>query len=632
MISYRDSAQATNATTTTTISIAIPAAAQLNDLAVLAFVAGDYTFTHTLDAAGWTKQIDAPGSATNNLAMIVWSKILTATDLGTTLTVTSSSSPPTKRTLDIVIYSGAQIGNTAHAYETIAGTTHITPAVTTVSSTAWIAQYVADRASPGSASFTYPSNLTQRQFFAHLSGGAPTSIYIDDDVVGSGAVGVHSYTGTVSTRNVSMATLAIEPYTPILAANAGSDATHASAATVVLSGGATGGSGSYSYNWSQIGGSPAVVLSGATTPSASFTAPTVATNTIFTFQLSVDDGVSSATDTVAITITPPPSGSFFVEGFSGGSNGQTVSTGNSGFSAIYGAPTFDGVYENAIATTSGKCDAGPSATFTALQKNFTSTVDDFWARWYSKVGMLPPTPTFIGTVLNGTTIVAQIRLNIDGTLSIRNGTVAVATSITNITPNRFFRLSWHVNAAGTTQALRIYTGTNLHGTTPTETISGVFNAGLPNRMQFGVTGSPVASFVIWVDAIELNYSVDPGPASNTNLFVYVDSQAGIEPGSNVSLTASAVGGLPPYSFAWTQTNGEAVALLQPATPTTTFIAPGVSGGTAIELQCDVLDSGGTNKYALATASILTALEWAAKSGAWMYRRPHSAYNSDWHQG
>ena len=65
------------------------------------------------------------------------------------------------------------------------------------------------------------------------------------------------------------------------------------------------------YSWTQTGG-PAVTLSGANTVSATFTAPTAATGTVLTFQLTAtDDG--GLTDTTTITVTlnnAPPTLSF----------------------------------------------------------------------------------------------------------------------------------------------------------------------------------------------------------------------------------------------------------------------------------------------------------------------------------
>ena len=90
-------------------------------------------------------------------------------------------------------------------------------------------------------------------------------------------------------------------------ANAGPDrnATPGSAAT--LSGSGTDSDGSIaSYRWSQIAG-PTVTLSGSTSATASFTAPS--SNTTLTFRLIVTDNQgATGTDEVTITVTQSPGG------------------------------------------------------------------------------------------------------------------------------------------------------------------------------------------------------------------------------------------------------------------------------------------------------------------------------------
>ena len=88
-----------------------------------------------------------------------------------------------------------------------------------------------------------------------------------------------------------------------LSARAGSDKTVASGASVVLSGSATGGSGTKRYAWTQTGGSPTVTLSNANQARASFTAPTVTSRTTLTFKLTVTAGSRTSTDTVDVTVT-----------------------------------------------------------------------------------------------------------------------------------------------------------------------------------------------------------------------------------------------------------------------------------------------------------------------------------------
>ena len=89
---------------------------------------------------------------------------------------------------------------------------------------------------------------------------------------------------------------------PSVVANAGSDQTVAPDATVTLDGSASTGNIA-GYAWTQTGG-PAVHLSGADQPKATFTAPASAGILIFTLTVTGNDGRSAAAD-VKVVVTGP---------------------------------------------------------------------------------------------------------------------------------------------------------------------------------------------------------------------------------------------------------------------------------------------------------------------------------------
>lgn len=89
---------------------------------------------------------------------------------------------------------------------------------------------------------------------------------------------------------------------PAPVANAGADQNVTSGATVNLNGGAS--TGADSYLWKQTAGTPLVTLSGDSTSTASFTAPTVTTATPLTFELTTTNASGSTKDTVVVTVAP----------------------------------------------------------------------------------------------------------------------------------------------------------------------------------------------------------------------------------------------------------------------------------------------------------------------------------------
>jgi len=85
-------------------------------------------------------------------------------------------------------------------------------------------------------------------------------------------------------------------------ANAGRDRQVAGGSVVELAGSGSSPDGlPLTYKWRQVDGPP-VVLTGSSSPTATFTAPNGVVNTVLRFELTVSDGTNSATDTVAITV------------------------------------------------------------------------------------------------------------------------------------------------------------------------------------------------------------------------------------------------------------------------------------------------------------------------------------------
>jgi hypothetical protein len=101
-------------------------------------------------------------------------------------------------------------------------------------------------------------------------------------------------------------------------ANAGANQTVNSGATVTLNGGASSDANGTiaSYAWTQTAGTPAVTLANPATVTPSFSAPTVAAATAFTFSLVVTDnlGAASPAATTTVTVNPAVAGNTNITG------------------------------------------------------------------------------------------------------------------------------------------------------------------------------------------------------------------------------------------------------------------------------------------------------------------------------
>ena len=106
---------------------------------------------------------------------------------------------------------------------------------------------------------------------------------------------------------------------------AGPDMSVVEGATVTLAGNATDGDGdSLTYSWRHTSGMPAVDLLGADTPSPTFTAPDVSSDTGLVFEMIVYDGSENSTDTVKITIRDTPDRSHFVTTWQTDAAGESI--------------------------------------------------------------------------------------------------------------------------------------------------------------------------------------------------------------------------------------------------------------------------------------------------------------------
>lgn len=175
--------------------------------------------TPTLNTpAGWTL-VSGPVDKSTNIREYLMARVSDGTEAGNTLTLSLSTSTAAKRYATLLAYSGTD-GTPIHAFasfvETTAGTTHAAPTVNVTQTGCWIVEFITDRGSPGSTSFTQPATYSLRDTQVGTGGGSETAAGADSNatVSVSTTAGGGTWTGTLSTANAILWTVAILPLQP----------------------------------------------------------------------------------------------------------------------------------------------------------------------------------------------------------------------------------------------------------------------------------------------------------------------------------------------------------------------------------------------------------------------------------
>jgi len=193
---------------------------------------------------------------------------------------------------------------------------------------------------------------------------------------------------------------------------------------------------------------------------------------------------------------------FINEGFEAGTLSDPLTNITTDFSTISGGGlTFDNVKK--IGTLSAKVDSGASATAQVMEKAFTSNDDlscyfDFW------LSSLPVgTGLTVASVVNGSTLTGAVRVETDGTLSIRNVGTQVARSLSDYVPGSRMHLEWHTNASTGKQELRIFKGSQLDTDVPTEFIQGAYTGPTASKFRAGLVAGVGINFTGWFDKVRV---------------------------------------------------------------------------------------------------------------------------------
>jgi PKD repeat protein len=206
-IDFRAAANANANGTTSTVTV--PAAVQPGDALVLTATVNADTVTVS-NPAGWTR-VDA--ATTTGIQTVVWTKVATATDAASAVSVTLGGT--VKTSLTVAAWSGTSattpVATVAHKVDTTATASHTTPTVTVATPGSWVVSYWADKSSTTTA-WTAPSGQVVRNVSIGASTGRITSLLTDGGAVAApGTAGGLTATTDAAGSKATSLTLVLNP-------------------------------------------------------------------------------------------------------------------------------------------------------------------------------------------------------------------------------------------------------------------------------------------------------------------------------------------------------------------------------------------------------------------------------------
>ncbi len=188
-------------------TVTVPAAVQAGDLMLLIATANN-TGTTITGPAGWTP-VDSASNATTDNQSHLWSRVATAGDARSAVTIGSSSY--SKIATQLVAYSGAA-GITAHAlaFDTVNRDTHTTPVLPVGTAGSTVVSYWADK-SGATTTWAIPAQVIARSLSVGSGGGRITAAIGDTGSLATGTTGGFTATADSSTRRAVVWSIVIAP-------------------------------------------------------------------------------------------------------------------------------------------------------------------------------------------------------------------------------------------------------------------------------------------------------------------------------------------------------------------------------------------------------------------------------------
>lgn len=181
-------------------------------------------------------------------------------------------------------------------------------------------------------------------------------------------------------------------------------------------------------------------------------------------------------------------GNLTSERFNGGADGVSLTTGNSQ------ADAFSGVA--AVFSTTNPIQGSACCKFilnaSSIVRFDLTTGTPLYITFYLRVEAVTSVArTTIMQVLSGATVRAALAITSAGKFDVRNGATNVYTSTASHPTGAYVRCRWKVDLTASSQTFDFFTGSNLNGSTPSESSGALaLTNGSFDRVNFGTVALP----------------------------------------------------------------------------------------------------------------------------------------------
>jgi hypothetical protein len=518
----------------------------------------------TIVSYAWTQIAGSPvtltgGNAAN--ASFVAPMVSSNTLLGFSLTVTDDMGATASSTVTITVTPNQSPVANAGTAQTVNEASAVTLTGSGTDSDGTIASYAWTQTAGPAVALT-GANTANASFTAPAAAADTVLTFTLTVADNLGATGT-------STVNVTVKHINLAP-----TANAGTAQTVNESSAVALTGSGADSDGTIaSYAWTQTAG-PTVVLTGANTANASFTAPATAVDIVLTFTLTVTDN-SGLTGTATVNITVKH---INLAPTANAGTAQTVN--ESSAVALTGSGTDS---DGTIASYAWTQTAGPTVVLTGA-----NTAN---ASFTAPAAAVDTILTFKLTVTDNSTLTGIATVNVTVkhinlapsvnagiAQSVNENTVVTLNGTATDSDGTIASYAWS-QTAGPVVTIGNANAATASFTAPAAAVDTILTFKLTVTDNLGATGS--ATVNITVKHVNVAPTANAGTAQTVN------------EGTAVTLTGSGTDSDGTIaSYAWTQTVGPVVTLSNANAATASFTAPAVVATTVFTFQLTVTDNLG----------------------------------------